>query len=229
MGERFYRFSQWCVRWLFDVLGGLEVAGCGNVPGEGPLIVAANHASYFDPMLLGAAINRPLHFMARRTLFDIPGFGWLIRQNQAFPLERGGDSREALRGFGELLGQGHAVVVFPEGTRTRDGAIGDIRPGVGMLSERYSAPILPVYIWGTFQSLPRGRLVPRFHRFKALIGPPLRQETEEGYRKRKRQRLTDAFRSTIRALEREAWRDEQEVPPVSLLRLWSAAGGEGTA
>jgi 1-acyl-sn-glycerol-3-phosphate acyltransferase len=229
MGERFYRFSQWCVRRLFGVLGGLEVAGGGNVPADGPLIVAANHASYFDPMLLGAALDRPLHFMARRSLFDIPGFGWLIRQNQAFPLERDGDSREAIRGFGELLRQGRAVVVFPEGTRTRDGAIGDIRTGVGMLSERHLAPILPVYLWGTFQSLPRGRLIPRFHRFKALIGPLLRPEAEEKDRKRERRRLIDDFRSTILALEREAWRGERETPPAALLRLWSAAGREGTA
>ncbi|MDR3078137.1 MAG: 1-acyl-sn-glycerol-3-phosphate acyltransferase, partial [Planctomycetota bacterium] len=100
MGERFYRFSRWCSRRLFYCLGGLEARGGSRIPPEGPLIVASNHASYFDPMLLGAAMERSLHFMARRTLFATPGFGWIIRQAQAFPLDREGDSREAIRAFG---------------------------------------------------------------------------------------------------------------------------------
>ncbi|MDR1534095.1 MAG: 1-acyl-sn-glycerol-3-phosphate acyltransferase [Planctomycetota bacterium] len=224
MGERFYGFSRWCVRRLFACLGGLEVKGRENVPETGPLIVAANHASCLDPMLLGAALDRSLHFLARRTLFDIPGFGWLIRQNQAFPLEREGDSRDALRIFGRLLEQGRAVVMFPEGTRSRDGAMGEMRPGLGMLAARSLAPVLPAYIWGSFQSLPRDRFLPRRHRFKVLLGPPV-PPGREGSRLDRR-RVNETFGQSIRGLEREAWRGEKDVPPI-LAKSREVAAREG--
>jgi 1-acyl-sn-glycerol-3-phosphate acyltransferase len=207
---------------MFSCLGGLEVKGRENVPADGPLILAANHASYLDPMLLGAALDRSLHFLARRTLFDIPGFGWLIRQNQAFPLERGGDSREAIKIFGDILGRGKAVVVFPEGTRSADGVMGEVRPGIGMLAIRNRAPTLPAYIWGTFQSLPRGGILPRPHRFKVLLGTPVNSGGGGG--KAARLRLTEEVGAAIRNLEREAWRGEAGAPP-RLLAAWG--GGDG--
>ncbi len=193
-------------------MGGLEVRGQEYVPPEGQLIVACSHASHLDPMILGATFDRPLHFMARRTLFDVPGFAWLIRQNQAFPLNREGDSREALRSFGEFLDRGSAVVMFPEGTRSQDGLVGEMKPGVGMLAVRNLAPVLPVYIWGNYQSWPRGRSFPRRHRLKALIGPVIIPREGKEIRKEEQGRITDAVGAALRRLELEGWRGEEGRP-----------------
>ena len=126
MGLRLYYTSRSLLRVLFRLTGGLEVRGVERVPMTGPLVVASNHASYLDPMLLGAALPRPLAFLARKTLFDNLFFGWFIRSHFAFPLDREGDIREALRSFSEQLAAGRAVVMFPEGTRTSTGKLADI-------------------------------------------------------------------------------------------------------
>lgn len=198
--------------------------GRENVPPEGSLIVACSHASYLDPMILGAAFDRPLHFMARRTLFDVPGFSWLIRQNFAFPLDRDGDSRDALRAFGALLEKGRAVVMFPEGTRSDTGALGQIKQGVGMLSVRNGAPVLPVYIWGSHQSWPRGRTLPRPHRLKTYIGPVITPSTDKALRKREQTRVTEEVGAALAAMERAAWKGERGAPPV-LAEKWAERGG----
>lgn len=202
-------------------MGGLEVRGGELVPPEGPLIVACSHASHLDPMILGAAFDRPLHFMARRTLFDVPGFNWLIRVNQAFPLNREGDSREALRVCGELLDQGKAVVMFPEGTRSFDGIFGEVKPGVGMLSVRNQAPVLPVYNWGNFQSWPRGRGFPRRHRLKTFIGPVVAPTGDKARRKEDQVRINGDVALAIRCLERAAWEGERGIPD-ALRERWDA-------
>lgn len=222
MGLFVYRCSQAFLRCAFRVMGGLEVRGQENVPASGPLIVACNHASHLDPMILGAAFDRDLHFMARRTLFDVPGFAWLIRQNQAFPLDREGDSRDALRAFGERLDKGCAVVMFPEGTRTHDGAVAAMKPGVGMLAVRNRAPVVPVYVWGSFQAWPRGRSFPRRHRLKTLIAPAIVPSDDKALRKQEQRRVTDEVERALWRMEREAWEGESDPPP-ALLERWGGA------
>lgn len=216
MGALVYNAARWFLRRAFWCTGGLEVRGKENVPADGPLIVACNHASHLDPMILGAAFDRSLHFMARRSLFAVPGFAWLIRQTQAFPLNRDGDVRDAMRVCGGLLEQGAAVVMFPEGTRSYDGVFGAMKPGLGMLAVRNAAPVLPVYIWGSFQSWPRGRSFPRRHRLKALIGPPLFPSGEKEARKEEQERIGKAVGESIRHLEQEAWRGESGRPPAAV-------------
>lgn len=207
-----YRLSRISLRVLFWLGGGMEVRGQENVPPDGPLVVACSHASYLDPMILGAAFDRDLHFMARKTLFKVPGFSWLIRQNQAFPLDREGDSREAIRLFGDFLDKGKAVVMFPEGTRSRDGSLGEIKSGVGMLSVRNQSPVLPVYIWGSFQSWPRGRRLPRPHHLKVLMGRTISPSADKSLRKDEQQRITNEVGAALADLEREAWKGEPEPP-----------------
>lgn len=219
MGLFVYKSSRLFLRCAFWCMGGLEVRGHEHVPADGPLIVACNHASHLDPMILGPTFERPLHYMARRTLFDVPVFNWLIRANQAFPLNREGDTREALRTFGDLLAKNQAVVMFPEGTRSLDGIFGETKPGVGMLAQRNQAPITPVFIWGSFQSWPRGRSFPRRHRLKAFIGPTIHPDPKAG-RKEEQLRLSAATDDAIRLLERQAWEGEAGVPE-KLLARWN--------
>lgn len=206
MSLAMYTFARWTLRRLFWLGGGLEVRGHENVPPAGPLVVASNHTSYLDPMVLGAAFTRPLHFMARKTLFNVPGFGWLIRQTQAFPLDREGDSREAIRKFGELLDHDAAVVMFPEGTRSVTGRLGEMKAGVGMLAVRNAAPVIPVYIWGSFQSWPKGKRLPSRHPMRVHIGKPLMPSPDPAVRKDEQRRITQGVEEALRAMENEAWR-----------------------
>ena len=219
MASLVYLASRRFLRIAFRLTGGLESTGQEHVPVAGPLIVACNHASHLDPMILGAAFRRDLHYMARRTLFDVPVFSWLITANQAFPLNREGDSRDALRVFGERLELGNAVVMFPEGTRSYDGVFGEVKPGVGMLSVRNQAPVVPTYIWGSFQAWPRGRKYPGRHHLKCLVGPPIHPSGDKAIRKAEQGRINDEVGKSIRRLERKAWEGEPN-PPALLMERW---------
>ncbi|MDR3211135.1 MAG: 1-acyl-sn-glycerol-3-phosphate acyltransferase [Planctomycetota bacterium] len=216
MSYPIYKIARWCLRRLFYLTGGLKVIGAEGMPTQGPLIVACNHSSFWDPMILGAAFNRPLHFMARKTLFDIPLFGWLIRQTLAFPLDRGGDSRSAIRTFGGFLGQNEVVLIFPEGTRTHDGRLGTIKPGVGMMAVHNSSPVLPVYIWGSFQSWPRGQRLPQRHHLKVLVGHPIVPAAIPVDRKEEQRRITEAVMRSLTSLEAMALEPPQPPAPVRL-------------
>lgn len=212
MGQFVYTCSRTFLRVAFFFGGGLKVFGQENVPADGPLIVACNHVSHLDPMILGAAFKRPLHFMARRTLFDVPGFAWLIRHNNAFPLDRGGDSRDALRAFGARLEQGNAVVMFPEGTRSPDGALSEMKPGVGMLAVRNLVPVVPVYIWGSYLAWPRGRSYPRPHSLRVYIGEAITPNSDKTVRKTEQQRITVEVGDALAAMEQLAWKNEKKIP-----------------
>jgi 1-acyl-sn-glycerol-3-phosphate acyltransferase len=128
---------------------GWEVTGRENVPRTGALIVASNHISFFDPPLIGTAVVRELHFMAKEELFQPPLFGSLIRYFNAIPIRRGKADVSGLHRALEVLEAGHALIVFPEGSRMRDGELHPARPGVGMLAVGADAMIVPCFISGS--------------------------------------------------------------------------------
>jgi cytidylate kinase len=138
------------------------------IPREGPLIVAANHASSADPVLIGAflnsAINRPLNWLGKRELVEFPATGWAFRRAGIHPVDRDAADLEAFRTAMRILDAGHVLAVFPEGTRSRDGALQAVREGVGMLALRSGASVLPVAVVDSDLMWPRGRLLPRFGR-----------------------------------------------------------------
>jgi 1-acyl-sn-glycerol-3-phosphate acyltransferase len=139
---------------------------------QGPLLVTPNHLSFLDPPLTAVALRRALRFMAKDSLFKVPGFGWLIRSVGAFPVHKGSADTEAIRKAIELLKAGHAVLVFPEGTRGDGSRLGPISPGIAILAKRSGAPVLPVRLIGTERSLPRGAKWPKRTRFRVLVGTP---------------------------------------------------------
>ena len=203
-----YRLTQWGVRqWFYRLFWTRDFDAC-RIPREGPVIIAGNHASFWDPMLIAAVFPRPVGFMARRSLFRFPLFGWYIKALNAFPLDRGGDPRAALRGFGERLDRGEAVVIFPEGTRTCDGRLQPLREGAGLLAVRHGAPILPLYLWGTFQSWPRGRWLPRRHRLRVYVGEPL--HPEESGQAIGRKELGRRLEASLLALQARAFAENGE-------------------
>lgn len=138
----------------------LRIEGIKNVPRRGPVLVLANHQSYLDPVVVGLASRRRMHFLARKTLFRNPIFGGFIRAFRAVPIDQEGVGKEGIREVLALLGQGKAVVIFPEGERTPTGKLLPLRPGVHLLLRRTAAPIVPMGIVGTYDAWPRWRKYP---------------------------------------------------------------------
>jgi 1-acyl-sn-glycerol-3-phosphate acyltransferase len=138
----------------------LRTEGRGNVPAHGPALVIANHQSFLDPLLVGLASRRHLCYLARKTLFRHALLAWLMRSLNAVPIDQEGVAKEGLRTILEQLQSGQAVVVFPEGQRSGDGALQPLRPGIQLLIRRTQAPIVPVGIAGAFNAWPRSRPLP---------------------------------------------------------------------
>lgn len=136
------------------------------IPRQGPLIVAANHASSADPVLIGAflneAIGRPLNWLGKRELTEWALAGWAFRRAGIHPVDRDAADLESFRTAMRILDAGQLLAVFPEGTRSRDGALQPVREGVGMLALRSGAPVLPVAVINSDVLWPRGKLLPRF-------------------------------------------------------------------
>jgi 1-acyl-sn-glycerol-3-phosphate acyltransferase len=138
----------------------LRTEGRRNIPLTGPVLVVANHQSFFDPVLVGLATRRHLRPVARKTLFKNPVLGPLIRSLQAIPIDQEGVGKEGLRAVLDELGRGKGVLIFPEGARTRDGRMHELRPGVHLLLRRAKVPVVPVGIAGAYEAMPVWRPYP---------------------------------------------------------------------
>jgi len=145
-----------------------RVSGADRVPSSGPIVVAANHRSYLDPLLLGAWFPRTIHYMAKQELFRIAGLSWLIKQWHAFPVERDradlGSIRRALR----ILKDGGVVGIFPEGTRNVDGEA-KARGGAVLLAATAGCPLVPVALVNTQNAVRRLRA----SKVEVRIGAPM--------------------------------------------------------
>jgi 1-acyl-sn-glycerol-3-phosphate acyltransferase len=156
--------------------GGVRVTGRGNLPRAGGAVLAANHLSYLDVFVLGLGVPRPLRYVARRGLF-VPVLGPLIRSVGGFPIDNEGGGTAGLKEALRRLKGGSIVLIFPEGTRSRDGELGPLKPGIAALS-RAKVPFVPVAVAGTFEAWPRGRLVPRPHPIRIHYGRPISPEEQ---------------------------------------------------
>jgi 1-acyl-sn-glycerol-3-phosphate acyltransferase len=135
--------------------------------------VCSNHQSFLDPPLVGSAFNRRMNYLARKTLFSLGPFGWFIRTLDAIPLEKDGLGMAGLKESLRRLKRGEPVVIFPEGTRTRDGDVQHLKPGFCVLARRSDVTILPVGIDGAFQAWPRTSVVPGPGRVRIVVGDPI--------------------------------------------------------
>jgi 1-acyl-sn-glycerol-3-phosphate acyltransferase len=160
-------------RVLCITLLGLRVDHRERLPRTGGVLVIANHQSFLDPILAAVGLGRPLHPMARETLFRFQPFAAVIRSLYTFPVRRRaadfGAVREALR----RLEGGAAVLMFPEGTRTLDGSIGPLQGGPIAIAARAGVPVVPMVIDGAFEAWPRSCLLPRPHRIRVIYGQAL--------------------------------------------------------
>src|SRR5436309_9210729 len=127
----------------------LERHGRENVPRTGPVILAANHRSFLDPFVIGVCLRRPVYFVAKQELFSKRWQAWLLNALGAFPVRRGESDEESVETAKQILARGDAVVIFPEGTRIRNGSLGRPKRGVGRLALETGAPVVPVAVAGS--------------------------------------------------------------------------------
>lgn len=168
-----YWLSQWVCWTVCKILFRYRYSGGENVPMTGPLLVVSNHQSHLDPVLIGIASPRQVGALARASLFVGP-FAWLIRSYGAVPVERG-SATAGIRAILGMLKAGEAMIVFPEGTRTRDGRVQPLQTGFCAIARRSGAAIVPTTISGAYDAFPRGAKLPRLRpislTFHPSIGP----------------------------------------------------------
>ena len=168
------KLYQWFLYWLskttclllFKLFWRLEITGAENVPFKGGCLLASNHISLADPPLVAASLERHIHFFAKEELFKVPFLGWYIAQLNAFPVKRFEHDVGAFKRAQLLLKNGEAVLLFPEGSRSKTGELGAVKPGVGMLAYKAGVPVVPIYIHNSNQ-------LKKFKKLKLFIGTPI--------------------------------------------------------
>jgi 1-acyl-sn-glycerol-3-phosphate acyltransferase len=170
-------FIGWCgYRALFKLYFRWRVYNAERVPLEGGVILASNHASFLDPPLVGSGVKRGINYLARENLFRFPVMGWVLRQWQVVPVDRDGGGAAGLRAILDRLLRGGAIILFPEGTRTRDGKLQPARSGIGLAVIKSTTPVVPVRVFGTFEAYGRHMRLPRPRRVAVKYGQPMRFE-----------------------------------------------------
>ena len=193
-----YRIFCNVLRMFTRVTWGRWGSGCESIPDTGPVILASNHISNWDPVILGLACHREVHFLAKQGLFRNRFFGHFLRHVNVIPLNRDGSDTRALRRAIEVLKNGGVLALFPEGTRSKTGKLGKAKSGTGYVAHASGAIVIPALIsgsdrmWRSFVN--RGEL-------RVLFGKPVSVEgpaTSETYRD-----LTARVMDAIAALGKE--------------------------
>ena len=205
-GKAFYSFVKRLFWVLFKLYNRLSVLGFGNVPTDKAMIVASNHASFADPPLVGAVFPVRLRYLAKDSLFRVPVLGSLIKALGAVPVTREDSQRAGavMKLLLKRLEAGDSILLFPEGSRSPDGRIRPLESGVAFLSVKTGVPVVPVYIGGSFEAWPRGRVFPRPSRLTVRIAAPIfPDEGIKGERER-RGALMNALERELLAMEEES-------------------------
>lgn len=171
----FYTLAKWLARLFFD----FRVIHPERIPEEGGVILASNHQSYFDPPLVGICSHRGVHYLARKTLLKWPFFGPLFPAMNVIPVDRDGNDMAALKTVIRKIRDGEGVVLFPEGTRTRDGNLQPAQAGVGLVIAKTGAPVVPMRIFGAYEAFPRGAKGIHLHPIRVVVGKPIHFSREE--------------------------------------------------
>jgi 1-acyl-sn-glycerol-3-phosphate acyltransferase len=189
----FYSFSRGLCRVLIRALYGFRAIQSANVPATGAVIVACNHVSYLDPVVLGIGFTRPVTYLAKKELFAIPVLGPVIVGLGVYPLDREAGGVAAVRAALRALKEGRCVGIFPEGTRNLTGDV-EGKGGAALLGALSGAPVVPAAISGTRNARP-------FHPIRVIYGEPIivkRQRKADGDDLEK---WTEEIMRRIRALE----------------------------
>ena len=186
----------------FRTLFGMRVIGEEHLVKKGAVLVVSNHQSYLDPPLIGNLYEDEMVYLARKTLFN--GITkWLYAAWNAIPVDQDRPDMASLKTIIRMLKSGHRVLVFPEGSRTLDGSIGEAAPGVGLIAAKSGALIQPMRIRGAYEALPRGSARIHFSRITVHVGPAIRLSDEELQSMKTKEdydRLTKRMMAAIEAL-----------------------------
>ena len=158
---------------IFKICLAFRVKGKENIPKKGNFIIASNHISYLDPVAVGISVPCLVHFMARDDLFNIKFFGTILKNVAAFPVKRGYRDFEAMKRSLKMLKEGKVIAIFPEGTRIEAPELGEPELGIGMLAARSRVSVLPIFVKGTNEALPKHAKFMRFKPVEVRIGEPL--------------------------------------------------------
>ena len=206
-----YNLSKLVARTFFR----MRVFGRENLIEDGPALLAMNHQSFLDPPFAGICCRREISYLARKTLFDVPVLGFLIRRMNVIGVDREGSDVSALKSVIRVVRGGGCTIVFPEGTRSCDGDLQPARPGAGLIIAKTLAPVIPMRIFGAFDAFPRNAKFPRPRPITIVIGQPLRLTAAdiEGPPREVYQRLSDQVMARIAALENPRGGETRCVPP----------------
>jgi len=196
LSNRIYRFIK-LISYVFKVFYRFEVIGSENVPMKGGVIVAANHASYLDPPVIGMALKRCPTYMAREGLFRIPILGVFIGLF-SFPVRRGRPQPSTIKEAVARLKRGELIVMFPEGGRSVNGSLLDAKRGVGVIAGMSRMPVIPTLIIGTEKALPVGAKFLRPAKITVIFGKPMvidRLETNKQYEERISRDIMEAIKN----------------------------------
>lgn len=158
---------------IFKCYNRWHVFNSERVPATGPVVLAVNHASFLDPLLVGAGVDRSLNYLARESLFRFPVVSWVLNQLQVVPVDRDGGGAKGLKAILDRLLKGGGIVLFPEGTRTPDGQLQRARSGIGLTVIKSTAPVVPVRIFGAFNAYNRHMKFPRPAALAIKYGHPM--------------------------------------------------------
>lgn len=189
-----YTFLRGIFRIFFKLLFFLRASGTNHIPKDGAVIICCNHKSYWDPPIMGTPLERKVSYMAKAELFRIPVFGWVIRQTGAFPVRRGGVSKDSIRGALRILENGGMLGIFPEGTRARENAV-TAKRGAANLAFKSGATVVPAAIIGSYKP---------FRPIHIVYGSPVDlSEFADDHSSEAQERATDKIMSAIRGLMAE--------------------------
>jgi 1-acyl-sn-glycerol-3-phosphate acyltransferase len=164
-----YHFSRLLARFFF----GFRIIHRERMIQTGPVIIAMNHQSFFDPPLAGNSCNRPIYFLAKKSLMKVPVLGWLLPKLNVIPVEIEGIDRSALKTLIRILRAGQGVLFFPEGARTPHGNLQPALPGLGLVIAKTRAPVVPMRIFGAFDAWPIGGKIRLWRRITIVVGEPI--------------------------------------------------------
>ena len=187
-----YKLGKFLCTVIFYPLYRIQVVGKENIPKEGPVIICSNHISNFDPPIVGITSSRNIYFMAKEELFKNRVIGGILKRVHAFPIKRGMRDRNALRKGLGVLKDHHALGLFPEGTRQKNGEVGKGLAGAGFFALRSNAYIVPCAIIGPYE---------KFKPLKVVYGEPI-DMTEYREEKASAQVVTDRIMEEIRQLHK---------------------------
>ena len=200
----FYYLVKNMFRLGFTLYNGLRISGTENIP-EGPFIAASNHMSNIDPPLIGGALPCRLRYLAKDSLFKNPVLGFFIRALGAVPVTREDSQRAGavMKLMLSLLAAGDSILIFPEGSRSRDGRLKPLEAGVAFLSVKSGVPVLPIYIRGSDRVSPHGTVIPRPVRLRVTLSEPIYPDNSISSERERRSALLSSLDERLHMMASE--------------------------